>query len=72
MGSVVRVGVGVRVGVTDEARVGACGRHQRGVGAEHVDEYLVCECAAARLAAECAELEPRAHVACGRGDEVAH
>ena len=47
-------------------------RHQRGVGAEHVDEYLVRECAAARLAAERAELEPRAHIACGRRDEVAH
>ena len=46
--------------------------HQRGVGAEHVDEYLVRECAAARLAAQRAELEPRAHVACGRRDEVAH
>ena len=30
------------------------------------------ESAAARLAAERAELEPGAHVACGRGDEVAH
>ena len=46
--------------------------HQRGVGAEHVDQYLMRECAAARLAAERAELEPRVHVACGRRDEVAH
>ena len=47
-------------------------RHQRGVGAQHVDEDLVRERAAAGLAAERAELEPRAHVARGRRDEVAH